>query len=246
MTGRIIPLYRQDFTHPQAQACARCGVREVALFGALPDEALDQIHQHIAEERLAPRQALFELGHRADALYTVRSGVLQLERVNERGDRRVVRLAGRGDLLGLEAMLLQPYGATAVACTQVEVCRIPRSLLQELSASQPSLSAGLMQRWQQALSGSEEWLVELSMGPSRRRVLQLLRKLSEYAEPAPLSNIWLPSREDMGAMLNMTIETASRMVSSLKREGVLLDVQSRQACLNTAALAEALQAADGD
>lgn len=246
MTGRVIPLYRADLAHPQAQACARCGVREVALFGALPDDALEQIHQHIAELQLAPRQSLFDLGVSADALYTVRSGVLQLERVNERGDRRVVRLAGRGDLLGLEALLLQPYGATAVACTPVEVCRIPRGLLQDLTATQPALVADLMSRWQQALLGAEEWLVELSMGPSRRRVLQLLRKLSDYAEPEARRSIWLPTREDMGAMLNMTFETASRVVSSLRREGVLLEVQSRQALLDFVELERALDAADAD
>ena len=34
--------------------------------------------------------------------------------------------------------------------------------------------------------------------------------------------VWLPSRQEMSAMLGMTVETASRLVSALKREGAVI------------------------
>lgn len=33
--AQVIPLYRQDASHPQAQVCAQCEVRRSALFGAV-------------------------------------------------------------------------------------------------------------------------------------------------------------------------------------------------------------------
>jgi DNA-binding transcriptional regulator YhcF (GntR family) len=49
-------------------------------------------------------------------------------------------------------------------------------------------------------------------------MLRLLLKLSEFTQD---NRVWLPSRQEMGAMLNLTFETASRVVSALRREGVI-------------------------
>jgi len=238
----VIPLYRRDPAHPQAAVCQACGVRQFALFGALDDAALDRIHQHIADVRIEPGQRIFSAQDPGQAVCTVRGGVVRLERVSEGGDRRILRLAGRTDLIGLEALLGQSYACDAVACTTVEVCRIPRSLVEELSSREPELVLDLMKRWQRALDDAEEWLAELATGPARRRMLRLLLKLSEYANPAGL--VWLPMRDEMGSMLDMTVETASRIVSTLRREGVIEPVGHREARIDMPKLLAMLNALD--
>lgn len=224
--------------NPQARVCAECGVRRFSLFGVLDAAALDQIHIHIADIKLAPGQTLFSAQGAGQAAFTVRSGVMRLERSNERGDRRILRLAGRSDLIGMEAMLGQSYAADAVACTEVQVCRLPRALLDDLAREEPSLMLDMMKRWQRALDDADEWLTELCAGPARHRMLRLLLKLSEYADGQA---VWLPSRQEMSAMLDMTIETASRLVSALKREGVLDTPDQRHAVIHMDALMAALR-----
>ncbi len=61
----------------------------------------------------------------------------------------------------------------------------------------------LMKRWQRALDDADEWLAELATGAARRRMLRLLLKLSEFAAPA--ANVWLPMRDEMGAILDITV-----------------------------------------
>jgi len=237
-----IPIYRQDDRHPQAQACAACEVRRSALFGALDDVGLDRIHTHIAGLSLDADQSVYDRGTAGLAVYTIRAGLVRFERTTERGDRRIVRLAGRGDLIGQEALLQRPYADEAVACTPVQLCRIPRTLVDELSQGQGSLPRELMQRWQVALDAAEAWVADLSTGPARRRLLRLLLRLADHPDTAGL--IWLPRRDEIGAMLDMTLETASRLVSALRREGVLELAPNRSARLDTAALQRALRAAD--
>ncbi len=232
-----IPLQPRLF-NAQAQVCAECSVRRFALFGTLDEQALDRIHVHIADIRLQPGQALYNAEEAGSAAYTVRSGVVRLERSNERGERRILRLAGRSDALGMEAMLGQHYAADAIACTEVQVCRLPRTLLEDLCRERPELSLDMMKRWQRTLDDADEWLTELCAGPARHRMLRLLLKLSEFADGQA---IWLPSRQDMSAMLDMTIETASRLVSALKREGVLSTPDQRHGLLNMDALMQALR-----
>jgi len=235
-----VPIYRLDGRHPQADQCARCAVRSSALFGVLDDDGLDRIHAHIVEQSVPADQAVFRQGDRGHALYTVREGVLRLERVTERGERRIVRLVGRGDLIGQEAMLGQRHGDDAIACTPVQLCRIPANLVDELEASQAPLRRELMQRWQAAVDDARDWLADLSTGPARRRMLRLLDRLLGYAGGA--DTVWLPRREEMGAMLDMTVETASRLVSQLRRDGVITAVHARTAQIDRAALQRAVDA----
>ena len=240
----IHPLLWRDQRHPQAEACAQCEVRSTALFGALTEAELDGIHTHIAGLTLEPDAAIYGRGSAGLAVYTVRSGVVRFERTTDRGDRRIVRLAGRGDLIGQEALLQRPYADEAICCTAVQLCRIPRALVDDLAKDHGALPRELMLRWQVALDGAEAWLAELSSGPARRRLLRLLERLLAHADAA--GQVWLPRREGIGAMLGMTEETASRLVSALKRDGVLTLLPGRSALLDRAALAAALQAADVD
>lgn len=241
----VIPLHplQPVLFNPQARVCAECGIRKHALFGSLDLSALDRIHVHIASVRLEPGQPLYAAQISGAAAFTVRSGVVRLERTNERGERRILRLAGRGDTLGMEAMLGQSYAADAVACTEVEVCRLPRSLVEDLTKDQIELARDMMRRWQRALDDADEWLTELCAGPARHRMLRLLLKLSEFADG---SEVWLPSRLEMSAMLDMTIETASRIVSQLKREGILDAPDQRHAILHMPQLLAALREEAGD
>jgi CRP/FNR family transcriptional regulator, anaerobic regulatory protein len=232
----VIPLYRQE-DHPQAEVCRQCSVRQFALFGALSDEGLDTIHTRIETVEFAPGEAVFDAGQRGTALFTVRSGVVRFERVNERGDWRITRLAGRGDLLGAEALVQFQHADAAVACTPVVACRIPRELVDELCAQHPRLVRDLMRRWQAALEDAEEWLSELATGSARRRMLRLMMKLASLTPPNEAS--WLPKREEMGAMLGLTLETASRLVSQFKRENLILSMDARQVWLDVSALTEA-------
>lgn len=237
---RAIPIYRQGRTHPQAQACAACEVRSAALFGVLDDGGLDRIHTQIASMSLAPDVTLYGRGTAGLAVFTIREGLVRFERSSEHGDRRIVRIAGRGDLIGQEALLDRPYGDDAVTCTEVQLCRIPRTLVDELTQGRDALPRELMLRWQRALDAAEAWVSDLSTGPARRRFLHLLRRLAEHAGPD--GTIWLPRREEIGAMLDMTFETASRLVSALRRDGVLTLAPGRSALLDRAALRKALLA----
>ena len=68
---------------------------------------------------------------------------------------------------------------------------------------------------------------------------RLLLRLQQYADSDGM--IWLPRRDEMGAMLDLTVETASRLISALRRQGVLDVVTRHRARVDVAALQQALQ-----
>lgn len=239
----MFPYYRLQPDDPQGKACTTCGMRDMALFGALEEHDLDRLHLQINDVELPAGAALYKAGEPGAAVFTLRRGIVRFERLNERGERRIVRLAGCGDLLGQEVLLERSHTDDAMACTPVAVCRIPAHVVQSLGHLRPALMRELMLRWQRALEDNLAWVAELGTGPARRRVLKLLLKLADYAQPG--EPIWMPKREEIGDMLGLTIETASRQISQLRREATVVPAGSRRlATVDVQRLRDELQRED--
>ncbi|TSE21194.1 helix-turn-helix domain-containing protein [Tepidimonas aquatica] len=74
-----------------------------------------------------------------------------------------------------------------------------------------------MQKWQQALKDADDWLAELNFGTACQRVSNFILKMPH---PSDGRAVTLFSREDMGAMLDLKLETVSHEVSRLVKEAV--------------------------
>lgn len=111
------------------------------------------------------------------------------------------------------------YDNEAVAfLADVAVCRIPLDVIHTLGNSTPRLQMRLMQKWQQALKGADDWIAELNFGTARQRVSNLILRMRH---PGGDDTVTLFARDDMGAMLDLKLETVSREVSRLVREEVI-------------------------
>lgn len=199
--------------------CANCLVRHRALFSVLGPQDLEQAAGAVTHLQLAPGEPVYRHGTPAMAVFTLRSGIVRFERVTAGGDRRILGLAGPGALLGQEAVLQRPYADDAIACTPVALCGISRAAVDRFAQDNGLLARELMQRWQFALDASHHWAAELTAGTARSRMLKLLQVLLQLSPGG--GQVWLPSRVEMSDMLDLAEETASRMVSRLRREQIL-------------------------
>jgi CRP-like cAMP-binding protein len=143
------------------------------------------------------------------------------------GRDRIVRVLRPGDVAGLEALATARFDSEAVALVEAQVCRIPLSVLHHLSSHSPRLHKRLMQKWQQALKDADDWLADLNFGSARQRVAALALKMRD---PDQANITTLFARDDMGAMLDIQLETVSREISGLVRDGALTpcDKQGRR------------------
>lgn len=198
--------------------CRNCGIRHLVLFADLEHEDFDLIHEPISKRSFAPGKFLYRANEKPSSVFTLRKGTVKLIQIAPGGGQRIVRILQRGDLAGMELLLGQPTNHDAVALTPVDVCEIPLNVIQRLSGQTPRLHAQLMKRWGNALNVADSWLTDLSTGPAKSRVARLLIWLSESS---PDESFYLPSREDIGAMLGITTETASRMTAEFRRDGLL-------------------------
>ncbi len=218
--------------------CTHCKIRDMALFADLREADFDLIHRPISELRFQSSSCLYRQADEASAVFTVRSGLVKLEQAQLSGGQRIVRLLRQGDAAGLESLLGKAYSHTAIALEPVSVCRIPRSVVSRLNDQTPRLVKQLMTRWQKAVDDADSWLTELSAGPARVRVARLLSYLAERGEDGRFSLI---GREDMGSILGITKESASRAVAEFKRARYITHAGNGRYTGNISLLADAAE-----
>jgi len=201
--------------------CRRCALRESVLFAGLKESDFEKIHHPINQYVLQPGQNLYHAGELGDHMFTIRSGLVKLVQYLPDGAQRIVRLIKTSDVAGLESLVNQPYEHDAIVMQKTEVCYLPTRTVQALSGDVPELHVELLKRWQQALSEADAWLTELSTGSARERVARLLLRLVRNEQSAECTVF---GREDLGAMLGITTETASRTIAEFKRRGHLTEL----------------------
>ena len=206
--------------------CKACGIRDLVLFADLNAHDFALIHAPIDDLEYPAGACLFTEGEAAKGVFTLRHGMVKLVRSTLDGRPRIVRVLRTGDVVGLEALASTQYDCDAVTLTPVSVCRIPLEVIQTLSSNSPRLHTQLMKKWQHALKDADDWLADMNFGTARRRVGNLILKMRSV-EDSEIAMLF--SREDMGAMLDLKLETVSREISRLVRNGVIeqLDKQGR-------------------
>ena len=198
----------------------------MVLFADLNEQDFGLIHAPIDDLEFHAGQALYAEGQAALGVFTLRKGMVKLVRVTADGRQRIVRVLRPGDVVGLESLATAHYVNEAVALTDVSVCRIPLAVMQTLNANSPRIHKRLMETWQRALREADDWLAEVNFGTARQGVCSFILKMRSTVDPTQTT---LFGRDDMGAMMDLKLETVSREISALVRQGVIepLDRQGR-------------------
>ena len=223
--------------------CHSCGIRESSLCSGMTDDEFSHINLSIEDIKLSAGNSLFRQGDEGSYIYSVRQGMVKLTRIRQNGDQRIMRILRPGDVAGLEVIVADRYEYDAIALDPVLVCRIPVEVMLRLDSESPRLHKKLLEKWHKTLIEADEWMAELTAGTARARLARLLLKMRNPAQPE-LSTLF--SRDDIGSMLCMTMETASRTINAFQREGKItsLDAGGRFYQIDAGALEIEIVSAD--
>lgn len=184
------------------------------------DELID-FHTGIEDFDYGHGAALFNMGAPTEGVYCIRHGAVKMVKYDPAGNQRIIRVLRKGDIAGIESAFLDHYEHTAVAVGEVRACRVPIEYFRGFVAKHGGLQMRLLQTSQEKLRETESWLSELTVGtlPARTRMARLLLRLRVTNEDERIHRFGV---EDMAAILGITPETVSRVVSELVREGILV------------------------
>ncbi|HWS26589.1 MAG TPA: Crp/Fnr family transcriptional regulator [Xanthomonadales bacterium] len=187
-------------------------------FAVLQEEDLHGMLQPINNFRVPQGTEIIAAHASATSIFTVRRGYVKLQQDLPSGRRRIVRLLGSGEVVGLEGLHEPRYRHAALAMTEVDMCEIPVSVVHQMEQRRPELYTSLQARWDASLMQADQLILSLLSGEATTRVARLLNLLSEMAMGAPPPRM---TRQDMAAILDISPETASRVCSQLLLRGWL-------------------------
>ena len=162
--------------------CSHCPIRNLMLFSQLPQDSFDHLLRPIDNEHYPSGSLLCEQGASGRELFSIRRGLVKLTLLAPDGNERIVRLLGKGAVVGLELLDRQiTYKHTAVAIQDVDLCRIPLVTMQDLEQRHPELCRNVRHQLLFHLDRADHWIRHLNTGKARTRVAELLLLLEEVA-----------------------------------------------------------------
>jgi CRP/FNR family nitrogen fixation transcriptional regulator len=179
---------------------------------------------------------IFCEGDPADYVYQVASGAVRLVRLMSDGRRQINSFYFAGDIFGLDADKVHRFSAEAIG--RSEILLIKRSVFLRELRRDAELMDELWTQTTAELRRAQEHMITLGRKSAYERVADFLIDVS-----TPLFHsgaVELPmSRTDIADYLGLTIETVSRMLTRLQRNGVISLTSSRRVLLrDRSALAE--------
>lgn len=205
--------------------CQACQVRNNGMCAVLTTQELIRLAGQTRHTHHEAGEALTMESDEVTSYANVIDGVIKLSRVLRDGRQQLVGLQFASDLMG--RLYAEASPLTAEAASEVQLCRVPKMVLETLVGSSTELKQRLLQQSLLDLDEAREWMVTLGRKTAAERVASLLllvaiRSVGREAASRGSVTFDLPLvRADMADFLGLTIETVSRQISKLRNEGII-------------------------
>ncbi|NNU78951.1 Crp/Fnr family transcriptional regulator [Halovulum dunhuangense] len=208
------------------QACENCPIRHRAVCAHCESDELEVLEGMKSYKTYAPGEPVVWAGDPMPHVASVVNGVASISRTMEDGRRQMVGLLLPSDFLGRPGRSQAAFDVTAA--TELTVCRFERKPFEKLLETTPSISRRLLEMTLDELDAAREWMVLLGRKTAREKIASLLVILARReislrpgVVPGRLSFDLMITREAMADYLGLTIETVSRQITALRKDGVI-------------------------
>lgn len=199
------------------------------------DEASEYLNLEALSKDRSPqiyktKDRIFDEGNAAHQLYFIQSGNVKTYRTTETGKEFVTGMYGSGDFIGQLSLLGDTglYIETAGVLEDAEVYAIPKSDFTKLLYGNKEVSNKFIGMISNSLITLQEHLVDMAFATVRQRTAKALLELDAKGmiKDEEHSGISIP-REDFAGLIGTATETAIRMLTEFKHEG-LIGVESNR------------------
>ncbi len=207
-------------------ACSECQIRNRAVCSQCDDDELSKLEKIKFYRTYPAGQTIALTGQDMDFVASVVTGVASLTQTMEDGRTQIVGLMLPSDFLGRPGRQGVMYDVAAT--TEVTLCCFHRKPFEELMVTTPHLIQRLLEITLDELDAAREWMLVLGRKTAREKIASLLSIIARrYAKlhktpPNKAVDFDLPlTRDAMSDYLGLTLETVSRQMSALKKDGII-------------------------
>jgi CRP/FNR family transcriptional regulator len=207
--------------------CGACPIRHRAVCARCEADELQALEQIKYYRSYQAGQTVIWSGDRMDFVASVVTGIATLTQTMEDGRRQMVGLLLPSDFVGRPGRQVAAYDVTAT--TDLVMCCFRKKPFEEMMSKTPHIAQRLLEMTLDELDAAREWMLLLGRKTAREKIASLLAIIARRDAHLKLNSAKgnivfdLPlTREEMADYLGLTLETVSRQVSALKRDGVIV------------------------
>lgn len=206
--------------------CRDCPIRHRAVCARCDSDELMRLEQIKYYRSFQAGQTIIWSGDRMEFVGSVVSGIATLTQTMEDGRRQMVGLLLPSDFVGRPGRATAAFDVTAT--TDLVMCCFRKKPFEDMMAATPHIAQRLLEMTLDELDAAREWMLLLGRKTAREKIASLIAIIARrdaalhLRRPAGALAVDLPlTREEMADYLGLTLETVSRQISALKRDGVI-------------------------
>jgi CRP/FNR family transcriptional regulator len=168
------------------------------------------------ERKYSKGELIFSKGEPGTAVWILKEGRVHLQNVSYDGKVVTSCVMTKGDIFCcLPALDGKPYPSDAVAVEPAVILRIPGAFFRELLGKNPPFASQVMCTFCDQLRQMEGNACH-ALDPAQFRIARILLTLSDkFKDEIPLT------RQEMAEIAGVTVETAIRILSQMKKKGII-------------------------
>ncbi|WP_425071369.1 transcriptional regulator FnrL [Sagittula sp. S175] len=210
------------------QECDQCPIRHKAVCARCESDELERLEEIKYYRKFEAGQMVIWSGDKMDFVGSVVSGIASLTQTMEDGRTQMVGLLLPSDFVGRPGRQNAAYDV--VATTDLVMCCFRKAPFEEMMIRTPHIAQRLLEMTLDELDAAREWMLVLGRKTAREKIASLLSIIARRdaslhmalaGKDGPLSFDLPLTREAMADYLGLTLETVSRQISALKKDGVI-------------------------
>ncbi|MFI1771606.1 Crp/Fnr family transcriptional regulator [Thalassobellus citreus] len=203
--------------------CEQCIIKQFNSLKSLNKEELIRISGCKTSRVIKKGEIIFEEGEIINGVYCIRNGICKLSKLSENGKDQIVKMVVKGQLLGQRSLITEePSNLQAMALNDMEVCFIPKSEMISDLKRNSKFSFGVLKDMAHDLKEADNIIVNMAQKTVRQRLAETLVYIHDSfgINPDKTLSILL-SREDFANIVGTATESAIRVLSQFKKEGLI-------------------------
>jgi CRP-like cAMP-binding protein len=198
-------------------------LRQIPLFASLTIDQIAALADRFRADTYEPDAMIFLEGDPADRLWVISTGQVKIVKYTSDGQENLLEVITPGEMFGGAGLLLAAHPATAVAMTATVALSLEREPYLQFIRQYPDVALRIIHLLGERLHMAMKMrtlAIERVDVRLANIVLKLCDKVGEPAAAGLRINMSL-SRQDLADMAGTTIETAIRVMSRFRQEGLV-------------------------
>lgn len=210
--------------------CDECPIRHRAVCSKCDDDELSRLEGIKSYRSFKAGEVIFWRHDQMNFVASVVAGVASLNKTLEDGRTQTVGLMFPSDFVGRPGRGQIDFDVKAA--TDLTLCCFERKNFEKLVSEMPHLAQRLMEIVLDELDAARDWMMLLGRKTAMEKTasfLEILLRRSSLSHIGANPVILLPlTREEISNYLGLTLETVSRQLGKLKKDGIIEVVNRRE------------------